>query len=179
MGECAFAVAIAHRPNPFDIGTKLIVGCDVTFLVPLDASLIEAEIVGVGAAADRQQNVGGRDAGEPSVQSTPTLISFPCFFRLTHLAFRRRFMPSFRRMSWIARRYVFIFFSNEPRRHFNDRHLAAEPAEHLPKFKSDIAATDDRQVARQEIDGHHRGIGGVWEFDRVRESRESAPGRRH
>ena len=47
---------------------------------------------------------------------------------------------------------------DEARRHFNDRDLAAEPPVHLGEFQPDIAAADDHQVARHEVDGHHRAV---------------------
>ncbi len=97
-------------------------------------------------------------SGEPCVQSTPTAISSPRFARLMHFAFRRRFTPSFLHDLLNRQRYVFILTRNQSWRHFNNRDLAAESAKHLAKFQADIAAADDRQMPRQEVNVHHGGI---------------------
>ena len=57
VGEGAFAVAVAERPHPRHVGAQLIVDDDVAALVPGDAGLVEPEIVGVRATADREQQV--------------------------------------------------------------------------------------------------------------------------
>src|ERR1700758_2863314 len=54
------------------------------------------------------------------------------------------------------RRDVLVLVANEPRRHFDDRYLAAKAAVHLAQFEADIAAADNDQMLRQKIDVHHR-----------------------
>ena len=54
---------------------------------------------------------------------------------------------------------ILVFARDQARRHFDDRDLAAEAAEHLGEFEADIAAADDHQMPRQEIDLHHRAVG--------------------
>src|SRR5262249_3548362 len=56
------------------------------------------------------------------------------------------------------RRDILVLMANEPRRHFDDRYLAAKAAVHLAEFEADIAAADDDEMARQKIDVHHRRI---------------------
>src|SRR3984893_9422734 len=62
------------------------------------------------------------------------------------------------------RRDVLVLVTNEPRRHFDDRYLAAKAAVHLAKFKADIAAADNDQMVRHKIDVHHRRIRQVGHF---------------
>jgi hypothetical protein len=45
-----------------------------------------------------------------------------------------------------------------PRRHLDDRYLAAKAAVHLAEFEADIAAADNDQMLWQKIDVHHRRI---------------------
>ena len=60
--EGALAVAIAQRPDARDAGAQLIVDHDVAALVDCDAGLVEAEIVGIRAAADGEQQVRAADS---------------------------------------------------------------------------------------------------------------------
>ena len=61
-------------------------------------------------------------------------------------------------------RHVLVLVVDEPRRHLDDRHLAAEAAVHLPEFEADIAPADNDEMVRQKIDVHHRRIRQVWRF---------------
>ncbi len=62
------------------------------------------------------------------------------------------------------RRHVVILVANQPRRHFDDRYLAAKAAVHLAEFEADIAAADNDEMVRQKIDVHHRRIRQVGHF---------------
>src|SRR5205085_8557492 len=55
--EGAFAIAVAQRPHLRVAGTKRYVNLNIAALVGGDARGLEAEIVGVGNAADREKNV--------------------------------------------------------------------------------------------------------------------------
>ena len=61
-------------------------------------------------------------------------------------------------------RDVLVLALDQAGAHFDDGDLAAEPPEHLAEFQTDIAAADDDQVAREEIDIHHGGIGEVTDL---------------
>ena len=50
---------IAQMPG--DLGAEVVVGLDLAALVDLEAGLVEAEAVGVGPAADRDQHDVGLD----------------------------------------------------------------------------------------------------------------------
>src|ERR1700757_3890639 len=62
------------------------------------------------------------------------------------------------------RRHVLVLMANQPRRHFDDRYLAAKAAVHLAEFEADIAAADNDEMLRQKIDVHHRRIRQVGHF---------------
>ena len=63
VGEGAVAVAVAEGPDAGDVGAELVVDGDVAALVDGDAGFVEAEIVGVGAAAHGEQDVGAGELG--------------------------------------------------------------------------------------------------------------------
>ena len=58
VGEGALAVAVAQGPDAGDAGAELVVDVDVAVLVDGDAGFVEAQVVGVGAAADGEKHVG-------------------------------------------------------------------------------------------------------------------------
>src|SRR5229473_8429739 len=61
MGESAFAVAVAERPDPGDVRFELIVDRDVAPFIVQDASGVEAEVVRVWFSPDREQEVRSLD----------------------------------------------------------------------------------------------------------------------
>ena len=61
VGETAFSVTVAERPDAGYIGAQLIVYSDVTALVVLDAGPFQAQVIGIGPPADRQQQMGAVD----------------------------------------------------------------------------------------------------------------------
>ena len=77
-------------------------------------------------------------------------------------------MPSFSRISADRGGNVRVFAVDEARRHLHDRDLAAEPPVHLGEFQPDIAAADDHQMARHEVDRHHRAVRQIGRPDRAR-----------
>lgn len=53
-------------------------------------------------------------------------------------------------------RDVLVLEHHQTRGALDDGHLAAEPAEHLPELKPDVAATEDDQVLRELVQLHDR-----------------------
>ena len=47
--------------------------------------------------------------------------------------------------------HVLVLVLQQPCAVLDDGDLAAEPAEHLPEFQSDVAAADDDQVLRERV----------------------------
>src|SRR5690606_4363788 len=57
VGEGAAAIAIAERPDAFDLGAQGVVDCYEATLVEPQVGVLDAEVVGVRAAADGEQQV--------------------------------------------------------------------------------------------------------------------------
>src|SRR5207245_2647431 len=57
--------------------------------------------------------------------------------------------------------YVGVLARNKPWAALDDGDLAAETAVHLAKLERDVAAAEDHQMRRKEIDLHHSGVGEV------------------
>src|ERR1700694_548042 len=63
MGEGTAAVAVAQRPGAVLGGAALIVHLDVAALVALDFRVLQAQVIGVGLAPDRHQEVAAFGEG--------------------------------------------------------------------------------------------------------------------
>ena len=158
VGERAAAVAVAHREDARDVGAQLAVDLDVAALVGLDARLVQAEIVGVGPAAGRDQEVraddlarlaadGHADRHLAAAALDPGRIGIgqdPDALVLEDLADRLR--------------DVLVLARDQLAVALDDRHLAAEAAVHLAELEADVAAAQDHEVLGQEVDRHHRGV---------------------
>ena len=59
---------------------------------------------------------------------------------------------------------VLVLARDQPRGHLDHRHLAAEAAEDLRELQADVAAADDDQVRRDEIDVQHRAVGEIGDL---------------
>src|SRR6185312_3145384 len=57
------------------------------------------------------------------------------------------------------RRDVLVFAADQAVALLDHGYLRAEAAEHLREFQRDVAAADHDEMARQDIQIHHRGIG--------------------
>ena len=53
---------------------------------------------------------------------------------------------------------VLVLARQQPRRHFDHGHLAAEPAKHLGELEPDIAAADDDKMRRNKIEIEQRAV---------------------
>src|SRR5262249_9784391 len=71
VGERASPVTVAQGPDALDVGAELIVGHDVAAPAHGDAGPLEAEVVGVGTTAHRQQDVGPHHLGRPLLAVHP------------------------------------------------------------------------------------------------------------
>ena len=59
---------------------------------------------------------------------------------------------------------VFVLAGDEARHLFDDGDFAAEAAVHLPELEADVAAADDDEMLRQEVDLEHGGVGEVLDL---------------
>src|SRR4030095_3871548 len=141
--ECALAVAVAERPDAADARAKLVVDHDVAALVDGDARPVEAEIVGVGTAADGEQHVGALDlrrtvdaidVGADRVAALGEADALRVQANLDALALDDLADSG---------RDVFVLATDEPRPHLDNRHLGAEATKHLTEFETNVTAADD------------------------------------
>src|SRR5580704_393364 len=65
-------------------------------------------------------------------------------------------------------RYVCILVRSQTLPVMDDTDLAAKPPIHLTEFQTNIAAAQYQQVARQEVDVHHRSVGEVIDLIEAR-----------
>ena len=56
---------------------------------------------------------------------------------------------------------ILVLAADQARAALDDGHFAAEAPIHLREFETDIAAADDDQMLRQEIDVHHGAVGEI------------------
>ena len=161
MREGAATVDVAQRPDTRNVGAKLVVNLDKAARIHRDAGFIEPQVVGVGHASDRQQQVRADDVawlpfathvygdavtvpGDAQAFGVePECNAFGLEYRLNRC------------------RYFLIFVGDEPRRHFDNRDAAAEAPIHLRELETDVTAADDKQMLGQEIDFHHAAVGQV------------------
>ena len=61
VGEHRAGDDVADRPDAGDLGAEVVVGLDLAALVDLEPRLVEAEALGVGPAADRDEDDVGLD----------------------------------------------------------------------------------------------------------------------
>ena len=136
---------------PGDARAQLVVDRDVAALVDRDARLLEAEIVGVGTAADGEQHVRAVHLRRAAAQSTLATISVAVLAKLMHFAFSCDLDALVLDDLPDRGRDVFVLAADEPRPHLDDRDLGAEAPEHLTELETDVAAADDDQMLGQEV----------------------------
>src|SRR6185312_7656013 len=70
---------------------------------------------------------------------------------------------------------LLVLARDQARPDLDDRHFAAETAEHLAELEADIAAAQHQQMARQEINIHHRAVGEVGDAVEAGNLRDRRP----
>src|SRR5262249_15720604 len=141
--ERALAVAVAERPDSRDARAQLVVDHDVAPLVDGYARLVEAQVVGVGTAADAHQQVravpprrtvAAIDVGDDLFAAFGEADALRVHAHLDTLLIDD--LPD-------RGRHVFVLAADEPRPHLDDRDLGAEAPKHLTEFETDVTAADD------------------------------------
>src|SRR5207237_9371508 len=124
----------------------VLVGGDALAAVELDADLLEAEVLDVRRAPDRDEHqvgLGGLTLAEVDRERAPLLLDLRAL-----LAEVERDFLLLERLRELLRG-VFVLLRDEPRQHLDDRHLAAERAEDRGELGADDAAAEDEEAARQ------------------------------
>src|SRR6516165_1632165 len=164
VGEGALAIAVPESPDAGRRGLQSVIDDDVATLVAAHPGFVEIQIVGIRPAADCQQQMragdfggagGAIDLGDDLVAAPGEADAFGIQPDVDALALDDVLD---------RRRQILVLMANQPRRHFDDRYLAAKAAVHLAEFKADIAAADNDEMVRRKIDVHHRRIRQVGYF---------------
>ena len=154
--KCAASVAIAQCPDAGYAGLQLIVNNNVTAPVSLNPGKIETQIARVGNAAGRQKNMRAEYFGRTILAldgdgDTVVALGQRYTFRTQPEAYAFSLQNFTHRAG-----NIFIFASNQARSHFHNRDFASKAAINLTEFQPDIAASDNHEMFRQEVDIHHR-----------------------
>ena len=137
------------------------------------ASRPRSSVFGTRPTASSRCVPGSR--GAPSLQSRPTERPSASFCRLMHSASSRSSMPSARRKSWIASDTSSSSRATSARAHLDDGDAAAEAAEHLRELEPDVAAADDHEMRRDEVEIHHRDVRQIGHRIEPRHLRDQRP----
>ncbi len=170
MGERAAAVAVAERPDVRDAGPECVIHHNVAARVDGDAGRVEAEVVGVRPAADREQDVRADNRGVAGPTIDAGFDIRPARGEADALGLAAHGDPLRLQNAADGVRHVRIFARNEPWGFFDHGHVGAEPAKNLGELEPDIAAADDHQMAGQGVEFEQRRVGQEAEPDRPRES---------
>ena len=161
MGEGAAAVAVAERPDAGHVGGQGVVDGDVAARVGAHAGLVEAEVVGVRPAADRQQDVRADRLGRrPRCSRPPTAT--PSVVRRQADALGAGPDARCLRASRISRIAAETSSSSRAIRRGAISTIVTVGAEapvHLRELEADVAAADDDEMPRHAVERQDRRVG--------------------
>ena len=124
------------------------------------SGLFQTEVVGILCAAHRQQQVGANDVRRAF---SAIQVHADFFLPVPRGLDARRVEPHPNALALEdglhCSGHVLVFVSNQARCPFDDCYLAAKAPENLTKFQPYIAATNDDEVSRQDVEVQQRGIG--------------------
>ena len=152
VGEGAASVAVAEGPDAGDVGAELVVYGDEAVLVVLDAGAVEAEVVGVGAAADGEEDVGADAVGVSSSQFDADGYVVSARLEMDALGVQAHRDALFFEEGFDGCGDVFVFARDEAGGFFDDGDFASEAAEDLAEFEADVAAAYDDEMAGQSFE---------------------------
>jgi hypothetical protein len=148
VGELRTAKDVAHGVDPRRRGGVAIVGDDVAARVEAHARGLAGEIVGVGAATERDEEV--RAAHLALVELHDQLA--PALRHRARLAAEAQRDALGDEHRFQRRRGVGILARQKVRVAIDDGDAGAEAAEHLPHLAADVAAAEDDEVRRQRVE---------------------------
>ncbi len=171
MRERAAAVRVSERPDSPHVRAAFVVDLDESAWVGLDARLVEAKIVRVRDAPDREEYVGSDGDRLPAaaVQSDRDPVgalleadALGVGADLDALALEDRADLG---------RDVVVLARQKLRCALYNGDFRAETPVHLREFEPDVAAADDHEVLGQEIHVHDRLVREVWNIVNARHIR--------
>ncbi len=143
-----------------------------------DAGRVEAEVVGVRPAADREQDVRADNRGIAAPTIDADLDVRPVRREADALRVAADRDPlGFENVADRVR-YVRILARDEPRRFLDHGDGGAEPTEDLGELEPDIAAADDHQMPGQGVEFEQRRVGEETDLIDAREIPGPRRGRR-
>src|SRR5262249_1205401 len=154
-------VAVTQRPDTRHICLQLVVYFDKAAPVHADTSGLKAEVVGVRAASDRQEQVR---SGDPRGHSAVGDLSRDgvTVSRHPHDLAADVGLDTFGVQDiGDGLGNVFVLARNQVRGEFDHGYFAAETSIDLCEFKADIAAAQNDEMRWQEIYVHNRAVGEV------------------
>lgn len=118
-------------------------------------------IIGVGNAADRQQQVRPDHLRRAAFAIDLNCYFIPLFFDADTFRIEADGDPFV--FQDFPDRFgdVFIVALNQARPLLDHCYFAAKAGIHLGEFESDVTAADDSQMLRQKVDVHHAGVGQI------------------
>ena len=148
--EGALAVAVPHRPDVLDVGTQGVVDLDVATAVGAHAGVLQAEVVGIGHPAHRDQGVTTGDRCRTGVRGdfeTVVPLGEPDIVGpdvdLDPFAFQD--LPD-------GRRDILVLAGGQSRPTLDHRHLGTESPVHLRELQRDITSADDDEMFWQRVE---------------------------
>ena len=151
-------VAVPDCPDSRHAGAQFVIHFDVAAGIDPHSRLREAEIAGVRHASHREEEMGARHFARAARALYPDHDLRAALFD------RQLFDPGFERDAFVFKdgadrlRNIGIFPADDLRGLFDDRDLRAESPVDLRELEADVAAADDHQVLRQEVDLHDGGV---------------------
>ena len=159
VGEGAAAVAVSDRPDAGDVGAELVVYGDVAALVVGYAGLLEAEVVGVGYAANGKEDVGANAVGSivRAVDACSDIVAVR--LEVDALGVQSNRDALFFEEGLDGRGDVLVLARDEAGGLFDDGDFAAEAAEDLSEFEAYVASADDDEMAGERLEFENADVG--------------------
>ncbi len=164
VGEGAAAVAVSQGPHPRGAGPQLVIHLHVALLVDGNARPVEPQVVGIGPASDREQDVAAHDRGGTAraLEAHRHTVLVPRQRDAGRAGAHRHALPFEQLPDRL--RDVLVLARNQPWRSLDHRHPAPEAAVHLRELQADVAPAHDHEVLGQGVELHHSGVREVGKF---------------
>src|SRR5258708_7831514 len=164
VGEGASPIAIAERPDTRHICAERIIHLDEATRLSAYAGVLEAEIVSIGPAADRDEQVRSANlrAAIGAFELHHDVVALLGDAQTPRIQAKIDAFTGEKRRNGL--RDILVLTWDEARAYLDDCDLATEASVHLSKLEANVAATEHKQMPGQEIDIHHRSIGEVGDL---------------
>src|SRR5258708_7798338 len=164
VGEGASPIAIAERPDTRHICAERIIHLDEATRLSAYAGVLQAEIVSIGPAAHRDEQVRSANlrAAIGAFELHHDVVALLGDAPTPRIQAKIDAFTGEKRRNGL--RDILVLTRDEARAYLDDCDLATEASVHLSKLEANVAATEHQQMSGQEIDIHHRAIGEVGDL---------------